>query len=125
MQPNKKISAILLILTMTFVGMYASFEIIKPSSYSWDSKWYHMFIVPDSYNSSLSTGDDVLDGKLNTTLQSYQLYDLSKIRSKFFIATFISFLLSLFFAYKFYYQDKNVGILWLILLISLYFIFFG
>ena len=127
MKPNNKISALLLIIVMTFVGMSSSFYILKETEGDvglWDTEWYNLFIPYGKEVSNYKKKTmDSMDLWLESAVNAETNRALAKLRPLVLVGTFIFFLLGLFFSYKYYYKGANVGVLWLLLLIALYLIF--
>ena len=127
MKPNNKISALLLIIVMTFVGMSSSFYILKETEGDvglWDTEWYNLFIPYEKEVSNYKKKTmDSMDLWLESAINAETNRALAKLRPLVLVGTFIFFLLGLFFSYKYYCKGANVGVLWLLLLIALYLIF--
>jgi len=124
MTSNNKTSAILLIVIVTFFGMYASFELQKSGNLSHTS-WYHTFIPYVTPYDALYPPTDSED-RIDKIKEMYTNADLKRLRPKVFLGTVICFLISLFLAYRVYYKNADMTILWrILLLILLYDIFVG
>jgi len=117
----KKIEAGLLILCMTFVGMYASFYIIKDYSFSksdkiflYKTKWYHLF---ESYEEERSyiAKDDWVGAQVEAFKGSTTNSLLSTLRPKVIFTTVLFFLISLMIARRVYYKNANIFIVWFFL----------
>lgn len=124
MKPNNKTSAILIIIIVTFFGLYASFELQKSGSVS-NASWYHTFIPYVTPYDALYPPTDSKE-RINKISEMYINAGLKTLRTKVLLVTFICFLISLFLAYRVYYKNADMTILWRILLIILlYGIFVG